>query len=155
MSDSHRQLLETFYQALHRRDGDAMAACYHADAEFEDEVFDLKGSEAGDMWRMLCTRGKDLRVEFRDVKVDSNRGSAHWEAWYTFSGTGRKVHNIIDAEFEFKDGRIYRHRDRFDFWSWSKQALGPIGLLLGATPMLRNKVRDKARKSLDEFRSGK
>jgi ketosteroid isomerase-like protein len=153
MSETHRQLIDSFYQALQRRDGDAMAVCYHADATFDDEAFHLDGTEPGDMWRMLCARGKDLRVEYRDVKVDNNRGSAHWEAWYTFSGTGRKVHNIIDAEFEFKDGKIFRHRDRFNFWSWTRQALGPVGLLLGWTPMLRSKVRAQARKGLDAFRA--
>jgi hypothetical protein len=25
------------------------------------------------------------------------RGMASWEAWYTFSATGRRVHNKIDA----------------------------------------------------------
>ncbi len=154
MTDTDRELLESFYQAFQRRDGDAMAACYHPDAEFRDEVFELSGKEPGDMWRMLCVRGKDLRVEYRDVHADAGRGRAHWEAWYTFSTTGRKVHNIIDAEFEFKDGRIYRHRDRFDFWRWSRQALGPVGLILGWTPMLRAKVRAQARKGLDAFRAG-
>lgn len=155
MSEPHRQLIESFYQALQRRDGNAMAACYHPEATFEDEAFVLSGSEPGDMWRMLTERGKDLRVEYRDVKADGDRGSAHWEAWYTFSGTGRKVHNIIDAEFEFKDGKIYRQRDRFNFWRWTRQALGPIGLLLGWSPMLRRKVRAQARKGLEAFRAGK
>lgn len=153
MSEAHRQLIESFYQALQRRDGNAMAACYHPEASFEDEAFALSGSEPGDMWRMLAERGKDLRVEYRDVKAEGDRGSAHWEAWYTFSGTGRKVHNIIDAEFEFKDGKIYRQRDRFNFWRWTRQALGPIGLLLGWSPMLRKKVRAQARKGLDAFRA--
>jgi ketosteroid isomerase-like protein len=154
MSEVHRQLIESFYQALQRRDGEAMAACYHAEAKFEDEVFVLEGKEPGDMWRMLCSRGKDLRVEYCDVKAEGNRGSTHWEAWYTFSATGRMVHNIIDAEFEFKDGKIHRQRDRFDFWRWTRQALGPIGLLLGWSPALRKKVRAQARKGLDAFQAG-
>jgi len=58
---------------------------------------------------------------------------------------------IIDAEFEFRDGKILRHRDRFDFHRWSRQALGTSGLLLGWTPLLRNKVRSTARGSLEKF----
>lgn len=86
-----------------------MAACYHPEVHFSDPVFaDLRGEEAGDMWRMLCGRATDLRIEFDEVTVDEDRGSAHWEAWYTFS-TGRKVHNVIDASFEFSDGLILRH----------------------------------------------
>ncbi len=105
-----------------------MAACYHPAVTFSDEVFsDLEGARAAGMWRMLCERGKDLRVEFRDIEADDSAGRAHWEAWYTFSPTGRQVHNRIEAEFEFRDGKIIRHRDRFSFWNWARQSLGPRG----------------------------
>ena len=146
------QLLTDFYSAFQRRDADAMAACYHPEAEFSDEAFvGLRHGGVTSMWRMLCERGKDLRLEFRDIQADERTGRAHWEAYYTFSATGRKVHNIIDAEFEFRDGKILRHRDRFDFHRWSRQALGPMGLLLGWTPLLRNKVQATARGSLEKF----
>ncbi|MCS5593468.1 MAG: hypothetical protein NZ730_02720 [Porticoccaceae bacterium] len=29
------------------------------------------------------------------------------------------AYNAIDATFEFKDGRIFRHNDQFKFWRWS------------------------------------
>ncbi len=146
------QLLTDFYSAFQRRDGDAMAACYHPEAEFSDEVFvGLRHDGVTAMWRMLCERGKDLTLEFRDLQADDRTGRAHWEARYTFSATGRKVHNIIDAEFEFRDGKILRHMDRFDFHRWSRQALGPMGLLLGWTPLVKNKVRGTARASLDKY----
>ena len=129
-----------------------MASMYHPEATFRDAAFDLKsGKEAGAMWKMLVTAGKDLRIEFRDVKAGGNTGSAHWEAWYTFSKTGRKVHNIIEAQFEFKDGLIYRHADHFDFWRWSRQSLGLIGLLLGWSDFLKNKVSTTAMKGLQAF----
>lgn len=148
----HAQLLTDFYSAFQRRDAQAMAACYHPDAEFSDPAFPgLRGAQVTSMWRMLCERGKDLELTFRDVQADDHTGRAHWDARYSFSGTGRKVLNRIDAEFEFKDGKILRHTDRFDFWTWSRQALGPAGLLLGWTPLLRNKVRKTARASLDKY----
>ena len=43
------------------------------------------------------------------------KGSAHWEADYTFSATKRKVHNVVDARFELRDGLIVKHTDVFDF----------------------------------------
>jgi ketosteroid isomerase-like protein len=147
------QLLTTFYSAFQRRDGDAMAACYHPDAEFSDEVFPgLRHAGVTSMWRMLCERGKNLTLEFRDIQADDRTGRAHWEARYTFATTGRKVHNIIDAEFEFRDGKILRHRDRFDFHRWSRQALGPMGLLLGWTPLVKNKVRATAGGALEKWK---
>ncbi len=57
-----------------------MAACYAPDARFSDPVFDLAGGEVGAMWSMLCERGRDLRVEWRDVRADDASGAAHWEA---------------------------------------------------------------------------
>lgn len=153
---AHEQLIETFYKAFQQRDAEAMAACYHKDVVFSDPVFpDLHGARAGNMWRMLCARGKDLKIEFNGVNANDSTGKAHWEAWYTFSGTGRKVHNIIDAEFEFRDGKIVRHKDQFDFWRWSRQAIGPAGVLLGWTPILLNGVRKKADKGLVDFEAKK
>ncbi len=104
------------------------------------------------MWHMLCESGTDLAVTFsRDIRADEAHGTAHWEATYTFSASGRKVHNIIDAEFDFSNGQIIRHRDRFDFWRWSRQALGSTGLLLGWTPFVRRKVRATAARRLEKF----
>lgn len=148
----HSTLITQFYTAFQQKDFETMATLYHPEATFKDAAFDLKsGKEAGAMWKMLLTAGKDLRIEFKDVKVEGEKGYAHWEAWYTFSKTGRKVHNVIDAQFEFKDGLIYRHRDHFDFWRWSRQALGLTGWLLGWSGFLKNKVGSTAMKGLQRF----
>lgn len=149
-----RATIERLYTAFARLDGHAMAACYASDAAFDDEVFSLRGREqVGGMWTMLCDTVKDKardawKFEVRDV---TDR-SAHWEATYRFTATGRMVHNVIQAEFEFDAaGLITRQRDRFDFWRWARQALGAPGLLLGWTPMLRTKVRAQAAKGLQRF----
>jgi ketosteroid isomerase-like protein len=147
-------VLDRFYQAFARRDAAAMSACYHADVEFSDPVFPrLRGADAGTMWAMLCARGKDLRIEHRDVTADDRTGAARWDAWYTFSATGRSVENRVAARFEFRDGLIVRHIDEFSFYRWARQALGPVGMLLGWTPMVRAKVRGQAAKGLREFRA--
>ena len=149
-------LIERFYRAFQQRDAATMASCYHPDVRFSDPVFpDLQGPRAGNMWKMLCERGKDLKIEFRDVRADDVSGSAHWDAWYTFTTTGRKVLNQIDADFVFRDGKILRHTDRFDFHKWAGQALGTPGKLLGWTPFLRNKVRGMAAKNLADYEARK
>ena len=144
-------LIDGFYRAFQQRDHAAMAACYAPDAVFEDAVFSLRGWRVGAMWRMLCERGKDLRVEHSNVRADATQGSAHWDAWYTFSASGRPVHNSIDADFELRDGRIVHHTDRFDLHRWASQALGLKGRLLGGTPFLRKAIRANAARSLDAF----
>jgi ketosteroid isomerase-like protein len=151
MSDPHRDLITRFYAAFANRDGVAMAACYGDDARFTDPVFRLRGTEVGAMWRMLCSRGADLRVEASNLFTDSDSGSAEWQAWYTFSTTGRPVHNIVQSRFRFAGGLIVEQVDTFAFWRWSRQALGPLGSVLGWTPLVRNKVRANARVALDRF----
>jgi ketosteroid isomerase-like protein len=148
---ANRETIGRFYGAFQQRDGATMAACYRADATFRDPVFDLSGARVGAMWKMLCSRGVDLRVEFANVAADDSGGSADWQAWYVFSATGRQVHNIIQARFRLVDGMIVEHVDEFDFWRWSRQAMGPLGLLLGWTPWVRRKVRAQAAHALDRF----
>ena len=146
------ELLRNFFTSFENRDPHGMAACYHPDVTFSDEVFtDLEGVRAVAMWQMLCARATDLRLEFRDIEADDSTGRAHWEAWYTFSATGRQVHNKIDARFEFRDGKIIRHRDSFDFWAWASQALGAKGRLLGWSSFVKNRVRSQAANNLSTF----
>jgi ketosteroid isomerase-like protein len=148
----NESLIERFYAAFAERDGAAMAACYAPQVRFSDPVFtDLRGPEAGAMWRMLTGQARDLRVELLEHEADGERGSARWRAHYTFTQTGRPVVNEVRASFRFGDGLIVEHRDEFDFHRWSRQALGPAGLVLGWTPLLRSTVRRRARASLDEF----
>jgi ketosteroid isomerase-like protein len=146
------ELIRAFYAAFDRHDGDAMAAMYAPDARFSDPVFpDLRGERPGQMWRMLTGRAEDLRVELASHSAEGDTGRANWIATYTFR-TGRKVVNDIDATFRFSaDGKIAEHDDRFDFWKWSRQALGAPGLLLGWTPLLRRKVQQQAGADLEEF----
>ena len=128
-----QQLVQTFYEAFARRDGHAMAACYADGIVFTDPVFPyLKGDEAKGMWKMLCGRSADLKVQFRLEDADSDTVIAHWDAYYTFTKTGRKVHNRITARLWVSDGKIERHVDDFSFWRWSRQALSyGCGLALG------------------------
>lgn len=149
---AHAELLTRFYTAFADGDGDAMAACYHPEATFSDPVFPaLEGAAPGYMWKMLCERATDLEIRFRDVQADDRSGSAHWDADYTFSTTGRMVNNRIDAAFTFQDGLIKTHVDTFDFYAWSRMALGTSGLLLGWTPFLRNKVQATAGGQLERY----
>ena len=149
-----QKTVERLYAAFAQLDADAMAACYAPQASFDDEAFSLRGrAQVGAMWAMLCeavkTKGRDVwKLEVSQITDHS----AHWEPTYRFTATGRMVHNIIDAEFEFDSaGLITRHRDRFDFWRWARQALGTPGLLLGWSPLLRTKVRTQAAKNLARF----
>lgn len=147
-------IVDQFYQAFSEKDWSKMQACYHQDVTFTDPAFGtLKGDDARKMWRMLCEQGKDLKITYSTEKVSDNQQKAHWEAWYTFSKTGKKVHNVIDANFEIKDGLIYRHVDQFNIHKWASQALGFQGWLLGGTQFFKRKFQEQAKKSLDKYQA--
>lgn len=148
------EIVAAFYTALAERDGEAMAAAYAPDAVFEDPAFGvLIGRDPGDMWRMLCSSRTDLAVTHRVVRAGTTSVVVHWVAEYTFSATSRPVRNEVTAHLTLRDGLITGHRDRFGFWRWSIQALGPAGRLLGWSPMLRARVRRTARANLAAFQA--
>ena len=158
--NTNAQTITKFYTAFSALDWATMASCYSQNATFEDTAFSLQGrAQTGGMWRMLCsaTQEKGMahwKLEFNDIHADAVKGSAHWEAHYLFSATGKVVHNIIDGQFTFSpDGFIATHNDHFNFWRWSRQALGAPGLLLGWTPFLKIMVRKQARRGLEKFRA--
>lgn len=151
---SETSVVHRLYEAFQSGDGAAMQACYAPTATFRDPVFELAGAdEIGAMWTMLLEQGGDLEIEVSDVTADAGSGRAHWVATYPFGPAARRVTNRIDASFVLEDGLIVRHVDDFDFWRWSRQALGPVGLALGWSPMVRDRVRSRARRGLARWRA--
>jgi len=147
-------IVEKFYKAFDELDHERMVQCYHKDIVFEDPAFGiLKGDRAKNMWRMLCQsqKGKSFKVVASDIKVNGSEASAHWEAHYNFSKTGNKVHNIIDAKFELKDGLIVKHVDSFNLHRWASQALGMKGFLLAWTPFFKKKLNAQTKQMLTKF----
>lgn len=145
-------LIERFYAAFDRRDHRAMAASYAPAARFSDPVFQhLTGPQIGTMWRMLCERATDLRVECGPVRTEGDIVRVEWQAWYTYSATGRPVHNRISASLTVDQGLIRRHDDAFDLYRWARQALGLKGLVLGWAPPAQKAIRRQASRSLEAF----
>lgn len=152
---NNQQIIASFYTAFQNRDAEKMVSLYHKEIVFHDPAFgELKGEHAGNMWRMLLSQAdKNMAIRYNNVKADDTRGSANWEADYLFSKTGRQVYNKITAQFEFKDGLIIKHTDQFNIWKWSKMALGPVGYILGFTPIVKNKIKKQAQSGLKKFES--
>jgi ketosteroid isomerase-like protein len=151
MNDNEK-VLNKFYTAFQNRDYQTMGECYADNARFSDEAFiNLDALQTRAMWKMLCVKGKDLQLTFKNVSANETDGSCEWTAKYTFSVTGKKVENHIKATFKFANGQIIKHNDSFDFYKWSSQAIGIMGVLLGWTSFLKNKVRKTASKNLQDF----
>ena len=152
---ANEKIVHRFYGAFQKLDAKTMNQCYAPDATFSDPVFpNLKSSDCQTMWSMLTTRARKFELSYCDIQeVEKNLVEAHWEAHYDFSATGRRVHNVIDASIRLRDGFFVEHVDRFDLWRWSRQALGPVGLLLGWSPVVRSKIRRQAAAGLQAFAS--
>lgn len=156
MENRGQDLIAKFYTCFQNKDFKGMQACYADNATFSDEVFvNLNASQVKAMWEMLCVKGKDLRLDFKNVQTNGTLGSAEWIAYYTFSASGRKVVNHVKANFVFENGKIVNHTDVFNFYKWSRQALGITGALLGWIIFFKKKVRLGAMKNLNDFMNKK
>ena len=141
-----------FYQAFSERDAEAMARLYHPHGTFSDPIFGtLNAAEAGAMWRMLLSRARTIVVTSQPLAATGETAVTRWEADYSFSQTGRQVHNVVTANMQMQDGLILRHVDNFDVWAWSRQALGLPGTLLGWTPAMHRKVSASALAGLQKY----
>lgn len=150
--------IENFYTAFKNQDAATMVSFYHPDVVFEDPAFGiLQGERACNMWRMLIAsqKGKDFDVSFSNIKCDDSYGSAHWEARYIFSKTGRKVYNKIEAQFEIREGLIHKHIDNFNLHSWAGQALGFKGWIMGGTKFFKKKLNAQTNAMLDKFEASR
>ena len=137
-SDQTKALLVRLYDALARADGETMAALYGPDAVFEDELFRLEGPDVGKMWVGLLSGAKDFSASYTIARAAADSGTVETTARYRFAG--RPVVNVVLSEIEIAEGRIVRHRDRFDFPRWAAQALGTPGRLFGGFEWFRRRV---------------
>ena len=148
----NKELIENFYTCFKNKDYKGMQACYADNAVFNDPVFiNLNAGQVKAMWQMLISTAKDLRIQFSNITTDGRFVHAHWDAYYTFSKTGKKVINSIDATFEIENGQIIKHTDKFSFYSWARQALGITGILLGWTDVIKTKIQTTAKNNLEKF----
>ena len=148
---SNALLLQRLFSSLNRKDDKTMATCYHPKATFQDIAFKLKGKQdIHDMWRMICAG--DIRATFEVVQADDETGRVRVVDEYTFSDTGRRVRNVIDSRFTFKDHLVVEHRDTCDPHEWAAMAMGGVrGFLAGRVgPLRRLKARRKLRKFVEQ-----
>lgn len=142
------RMIETLYTSLRDDKPDAAAACYAADAHFEDIAFRLDGRDCIlQMWRLVCSQ--KVGVTFDSVIADDQEGGANWVAKYTITETRRKVTNPSTSHFAFRDGLIVNHLDQCDAMAWATQAFPfPANLAFGSIGPLRQLM---ARKKLERF----
>jgi hypothetical protein len=152
MSNPVEKVANNFYLAFQLKNANRMIECYHQELQFEDPAFGkLSYAQACGMWKMLCESAKDLSIEYSILKSEDNYVEVRWIAEYSFSKTGKFVHNEIIAQLTFKDGKIIQHTDNFDLFKWAKQAMGLQGWLIGSTPFFRKKLQQQTNYQLAKY----
>ena len=150
--NQNEQIVFDFYSDFQNLNAEKMVSHYSDNIQFEDPAFGkLHAEDAKNMWRMLCENAKDLKITFTIIESKENMVKAHWNAEYTFSRTGRMIYNSINAHFIFENGLIISHKDHFDLWKWSRQALGTSGVLFGWSPLFQKKLQKTTAKMLLNF----
>ena len=151
MNDNEK-LLTRFYEAFRASNFREMQKCYHKDIEYNDPFFRINGKRAQAMWHMLLEKkGNPKTKAFNNVRANDDNGSVSWNARYMFSITKRFIHNEVEAEFVFKDGKIISHKDSFNMYSWCKMAFGFVGIIFGWSFYFQIKLKRMANKRLDSF----
>lgn len=147
-------IINKFYTSFRDFDPDGMAQCYHQDIRFEDPAFGvLEREDVMHMWRMLIHRGKqNIVINHSSAWADDETGHVKWEASYPFSMTGRKIDNKIEATFEFQEGKIIKHTDRFDLHLWAAMAFGWKGKWFGGMRFFQNKIKETAKQGLAKWK---
>lgn len=151
--DNNVATINKFYTAFKKLDAATMCSCYSKDIVFYDPVFELlKGSEATNMWHMLCKNASNFSLKYDNIQsLGDDYYTCDWVATYTFSSTGNTVVNAIKANLKIVDGIIIEHSDAFSIHKWSSQALGIVGKLFGWNSFFQRKIKNKAKRNLMHY----
>jgi hypothetical protein len=139
MTHPNAMLIDRLFTALTEHQPDTIASCYHPDASFEDIAFRLRGrGEIHDMWRMICLGGSEIVATYEILQADENTARVRLVDDYKFGKDKRRVVNVIDSRFAFRDGLIVEHHDTCDPRAWGAAALGGVpGFIAGRVPFVR------------------
>ena len=103
----------------------------------------------------LALEGAGIALPWRGTGTFSGElafwGKRYGSAPPTWAPTGRRVDIEGVDLYEFRDGLITRHVDRFSLWRWAAMALGAKGALLGWLPPVRAAIRARAAKGLTAY----
>lgn len=148
------ELLSRFYTAFANRDYETMASLYHPEAKFNDAIFkDLNYKQTTAMWHMILSGAQDLNMTFEIQQATEFSGKVKWVADYNypgFFGIQNAVHNVSLGEIQIKDGKIFRHTDRYNLTKWISMALG-VPTMLADSTIMQALVQHQAKTGLALF----
>ena len=98
--------------------------------------------------RCFASNATDLQIELSDISASLKKGSAHWEAWYSFSKTGRRCIILLMQILNLKILKSSNILIALICISGHPRRWALKGWLLGGTNFLKDKIRQQAHNSL-------
>lgn len=157
-------VVDRFFEAFSASDWQTMARCYHDKASFSDPVYpDLREERIVYMWHQLLSAAEtsnlnsgrkkslslnNLKLEYRVLFGDERKAQVLWTASYRYGN--RSVSNEVLSTLAIWDDKIVRQVDEYNFWRWSRQALGLTGLAFGTMPWYQRSVQRSAQSRLEQ-----
>lgn len=150
---SNSQIVTQFYTAFAKGNAQQMLQHYAEEVTFYDPAFgQLTHQQPHAMWKMLTSRfTNETTIEFTLLEEKDNTVIVAWTAHYQFGPTKQWVTNRVTSTLQLKNGKIFHHRDDFNLWKWSIQALGLPGFLLGWTPFMQKKIQQNTNSLLQKY----
>lgn len=132
----NRAIAQQFFDRLSARDVSGAMECCGAQivysSPFFEGSFERQGRESvGAMWRAWLRSMPDARIVCDDIRASHEHASAYWTVDYTLPNSFGRVQQRISADLSFAEGKIIRHRDRFNLHEWASREYGTPGSLLG------------------------
>ena len=124
-TEDNRRVVDTMWQALYRKDFDAVADCIATDGHYEDVPTPDPGATGPENVVKRLRMGLDPVERFehethRVVSEGDHVVTEHTETWHF--ETGEKIVNHFVTVHELQDGKIKLWRDYWDLGSMMAQA---------------------------------
>lgn len=146
---SVRCLTERLFSALQRREPEAIAACYEANAIFRAPILgDVLAHNLGPLWRAVFSSTRENALAYTIVDVGLISARVEGVASYVLVFSDRAVTTKFVATLRIRDLRIVYHEDNFDPWLWAQMAYGTRGLALGWSKAWQRRMRGQIRADL-------
>lgn len=117
MTDFLHRFAERF-AALNKDNLDQLGELYSQDVSFRDPLHEIQGLTAiRHYFDELYANVSDLRFDFHAFdEVRSGEGYLTWTMHYSHPrlANGRSIHVEGCSHVQWRDGKVYRHRDYFD-----------------------------------------
>ncbi len=106
------------FAALNKDNLDQLGELYSQDVSFRDPLHEIQGLTAiRHYFDELYANVSDLRFDFHAFdEVRSGEGYLTWTMHYSHPrlANGRSIHVEGCSHVQWRDGKVYRHRDYFD-----------------------------------------